>query len=103
MSIPFSVCAKPSTSFWTPIAWMYVKMSIEGKTQLNYKIMKQNVLDGVFHFHKRNNDCSILMSVPFHENPLLGFWIEDWIIDECENMKWDGGFYREKRVTWTRV
>ena len=25
--------------------------------------------------------------------PLVGFL--DWIIDECENMKWDGGFYRE--------
>ena len=37
------------------------------------------------------------MSVPFHENPLLGFWIEDWIIDGFENMKWDGGFYRETR------
>ena len=29
--------------------------------------------------------------------PLLGFWTEDWIIDECENMKWDGGFYRETK------
>jgi len=39
----------------------------------------------------------------FMRIPLLGFWTEDWIIDECENMKWDGGFYREKRVTWTRA
>jgi len=33
---------------------------------------------------------SILMSVPFHENPLLGFWIEDWIIHEFEKheMSW---------------
>ena len=23
---------------------------------------------------------SILMSVPFHENHLLGFWTDDWII-----------------------
>ena len=21
----------------------------------------------------------------------------DWIIHECENMKWDGGFYRETK------
>jgi len=27
---------------------------------------------------------SILMSVPFHENHLLGFWTEDWIIHGFE-------------------
>ena len=27
------------------------------------------------------------------EPSLVGFL--DWIIDECENMKWAGGFYRE--------
>ena len=84
MSIPFSVSAKPCTNSLTRTNSTYVKMSIEGKSQLNYNVMKQNVLDGVFHFHKRYNECSILMSVPFHENPLLGFWTEDWIIHECE-------------------
>ena len=24
-------------------------------------------------------------------------WVSGLVIDECENMKWDGGFYRERR------
>ena len=31
-------------------------------------------------------DEFLLMSVPFHENPLLGFWTEEWIIHECEEV-----------------